>query len=435
MSDKGTSSQPQHFLQLKVMRLSRSTFISEAGSEMGTDAAPVWLPSSFGNIYLGETFSSYLCLCNEYPVSVSDVALRAELQTSSHRVTLMDSGVADTPGTLPSHVGMVPDGAASRLRRSGLSRASEGPLDNAEAGAAGADTGLDLRPGETAECSISHEIKELGTHILVCSAQYTLDQERRFFRKFYKFQVLNPLSVRTKVNALADGTGFLEAQVQNAHVGGMLFDRIALDPAVQFWSREVAAEANASHSQGEHPWKRRLEWDAGPFPLLPQDVRQLLFVLHPRRSVDGAVSSPSTSLGKLDISWITPVGGQGRLQTSQLVRKLPLAVGIEMTVRDVEPSCVVSVGSTILCRLRLRNNTSDAMDVAVDGPRHRPAGLVILGPVTSDIGVVEPGQEREITMTLCALAPGLHAIGPMSAKDRLSGVSREIDSVADILVT
>ena len=37
---------------------------------------------------------------------------------------------------------------------------------------------------------LGHEVKELGTHILVCEVTYTTAQgEKLNFRKFFKFQV------------------------------------------------------------------------------------------------------------------------------------------------------------------------------------------------------------------------------------------------------
>ena len=47
-----------------------------------------------------------------------------------------------------------------------------------------------LSPGSTIDQVISHEVKELGTHILVCEVTYTnAAGEKLNFRKFFKFQV------------------------------------------------------------------------------------------------------------------------------------------------------------------------------------------------------------------------------------------------------
>ena len=57
------------------------------------------------------------------------------------------------------------------------------------------------------------QVKELGTHILVCAVSYMGPAGEKNFRKFFKFQVLKPLDVKTKFyNADSDDV-YLEAQV------------------------------------------------------------------------------------------------------------------------------------------------------------------------------------------------------------------------------
>ena len=47
------------------------------------------LPQSFGNIYLGETFSSYVCVHNDSTEECTGVTVRADLQTASQRINLV----------------------------------------------------------------------------------------------------------------------------------------------------------------------------------------------------------------------------------------------------------------------------------------------------------------------------------------------------------
>ncbi|ODM91887.1 Trafficking protein particle complex subunit 13, partial [Orchesella cincta] len=49
------------------------------------------LPQGFGNIYLGETFSSYVCIQNESPVPVTNAVVKIELQTSTQKFILADN--------------------------------------------------------------------------------------------------------------------------------------------------------------------------------------------------------------------------------------------------------------------------------------------------------------------------------------------------------
>ena len=59
-------------------------------------------------------------------------------------------------------------------------------------------------PGQTLDRIIEYALKDVGVHILICSALYTdASGERKYFRKFFKFQVNNPLSMKSKTHTLA----------------------------------------------------------------------------------------------------------------------------------------------------------------------------------------------------------------------------------------
>lgn len=115
------------------------------------------LPSAFGAIQLGETFSSCLSVNNEFSMDVEGVSLRVEMQTATTKAVLAEYGG-------PDHC---------------------------------------LKTGDTLENVVHHEIKELGQHVLACTVSYRLppghrpahpaveghDPQVQSFRKFYKFAV------------------------------------------------------------------------------------------------------------------------------------------------------------------------------------------------------------------------------------------------------
>ncbi|KAG0349599.1 hypothetical protein BG004_000005 [Podila humilis] len=275
------------------------------------------MPASFGNIYLGETFTSYICANNESPHPVRDVILKAELQTSTLRFALSNT--------------------LSPQQRSASNSPSNVPA------ATGGHIQL-LESGRTNEMIVSHEIKELGIHILVCSIQYTtLDGLQKSFRKFYKFQVLNPLSVKTKVNqppgpssaaqeAAANGNVpipmsvskggvvLLEALVQNMSGVTLWMERMRFDVADTFTVRDlnvvIPRNITTDPQEGEKPLSVFGEHDY----FAPNDVRQYLYVLTPKQGKE-SMARTTNVLGKLDILWRSQFGETGRLQTSQLTRK------------------------------------------------------------------------------------------------------------------
>ncbi|EYC08020.1 hypothetical protein Y032_0068g254 [Ancylostoma ceylanicum] len=109
-------------------------------------------PLMFENIYLGETFTFYMNVVNESDQKVTDVSVKCELQTNSQRVNLTSS-VQD----------------------------------------------VILEPSQSSGQIITHEVKEIGQHILICSVNYkTSSDEKMYFRKFFKFPVGKPIDVKTK---------------------------------------------------------------------------------------------------------------------------------------------------------------------------------------------------------------------------------------------
>ena len=63
----------------------------------------------------------------------------------------------------------------------------------------GSTQGGQLHSGDSIDQVLSHEVKELGTHILVCEVSYSAPGKSKMnFRKFFKFNVMKPLDVKTK---------------------------------------------------------------------------------------------------------------------------------------------------------------------------------------------------------------------------------------------
>ncbi|KIY66260.1 DUF974-domain-containing protein [Cylindrobasidium torrendii FP15055 ss-10] len=318
---------PQHLLSLKVMRVSRPTlashwepFYSSSPSFSAHSTASIMslqgnkpltghpktlrdftqanemltLPASFGSIQLGETFSSCLCLNNEAPADVSDIKMIAEIQTASAKVLLAEFG-----------------GAAHQL-----------PV------------------GGTSEHVVHHEIKELGQHVLACTVTYRLppsvrpppqaaeatgDPSIQMFRKFYKFVVTNPLSVKTKVHiprspsALMDiherDKVFLEVHIQNTMHEPLWFERMVFEP-VDGWSVH-----DANGQDGGSIFADAMEL------MQPQDMRQYVYIVNPKAaSPIPPVQTPGSviPLGRLDISWRSSYGEPGRLLTSMLSRRVAI---------------------------------------------------------------------------------------------------------------
>ncbi|KAJ3189113.1 hypothetical protein HDU85_002738 [Gaertneriomyces sp. JEL0708] len=420
MSTTDPNQQP-HLLSLKVMRLSRPSFtkriplyhendetlVGDAALDLMAanditrlDRIPDFgltdllaLPASFGNIYLGETFSSYLCINNESQLPVQEVGIKAELQTTSQRFMLVD--------TIGIGAGSAP---ASRTSP------AQSTTSLASVSASGSNR-VSLLPTQSITHITHHEIKELGAHILVCSIHYSHHGQRRHFRKFYKFNVLNPLAVKTKVNTVIDGRVFLEAQITNLMTEGMWLEKVRFEAAEGFTFQDLNVNVGLHDTALDAATGQGAE--RGPL-LAPQETIQTLYVLTPK-PVSGvfsptgplveSVADPSTAettpirallsphLGHLSLSWQTPLSS-GRLQTSQLSRK-PLPLRPVTVLLSQVPSCI-AIETPFLITLRVRNNTQERLEAHVG-----IEGLLVFGAAKWQCEVDNAGWCEKVLKCLC----------------------------------
>ncbi|EFJ37350.1 hypothetical protein SELMODRAFT_77366, partial [Selaginella moellendorffii] len=233
------------------------------------------LPQTFGSIYLGETFCSYISVGNHTNHDVRDVIIKAELQTERQRIILSNN--------------------------------SKSPIES-------------IRATGQFDFIIEHDIKELGGHTLVCMAVYTdPDGDRKYLPQYFKFTTSNPVSVRTKVFDLYDTT-FLEACIENQTKSHLFMDQVRFDTAPP-WS--VTTLENVVNQMVPSGKKMELYYQQLCLSLKLINgnggARHYLFQLKrpPLESSDVKLEG-ANALGKLEILWRTTLGETGRLQTQQI---------------------------------------------------------------------------------------------------------------------
>jgi hypothetical protein len=217
-------------ISLKIIRLSKPSLDKQEQGEL------LSLPATFGSIYLGQEFEALLVLNNEShgEEGLKDVLIKAELQTTNSRFSCLDSKV-----NLDKSMNFI----------------------------------------------IKHEIKELGIHILVC----TLTFNGKIQRKFYKFQVLNPLSLKLSSVASQDGI-YIQISLCNISNFSLVLK------SFKFLSVYTLTDLNSFLKQ----------------VIIPRENRVYLYYLE---------SLQVENLGKCDISWTFDNGSVGRLVTADLLLK------------------------------------------------------------------------------------------------------------------
>ncbi|XP_025109816.1 trafficking protein particle complex subunit 13-like isoform X2 [Pomacea canaliculata] len=395
----------EQLLALKVMRLTKPTLMpfqpivadsrdlcgdllqqmnnQDMARPRGLDCFPLGdlltLPQNFGNIFLGETFSSYISVHNDSNQICKDISLKADLQTGSQRISLTSVGQQPIPELLPDH-----------------------SIDDV----------------------IHHEVKELGTHILVCAVSYAqASGERMQFRKFFKFQVLKPLDVKTKFYNAESDEVFLEAQIQNITPGPIYMERVSLEPSSQYTARELnSPDGKEGHLFGAVDY------------LSANDTRQYLYCLTPRPELyaETKVLKGVTNIGKLDIVWKTNMGEKGRLQTSQLQRVAPGYGDIRLTVESVPDTVTLETTFNVVCRIT--NCCERTMDLTLVLHNMPLLGVMWCGVSGRQLGKLPQNESMDLPLTLLAVTPGLQTISGLRLTDNFLKRTYEHDEIAQVFV-
>ncbi|CAH2229419.1 trafficking protein particle complex subunit 13 [Pararge aegeria] len=394
----------EHLVALKVMRLTKPALISpkivtcdfkdlpgnilnnflkdDATSvvQMETLAAGQFLllPQSFGNIYLGETFSCYVCVHNETNQPVQSVSIKADLQTSSYRIPL-------------------------------TTQQNSAPLM------------LDV--DETLSDVIHHEVKDLGTHILVCEVTYMSNYNTlASFRKFFKFEVMKPLDVKTKFyNAESDDV-FVEAQVQNITSGPIILEQVSLETSPQFTVKSLNEDSDGLSVFGDVTL------------LQSQESCQYLYCLTPKDNIlqDIKLIAAAKNIGKLDIVWRSNLGEKGRLQTSQLKRMTTDYGDIRVTYENLASKVPVDEPFNFKCKIV---NASDrTLDLILKLRSLPDSSLLWCGISNRKLGPLEPGKVTFINLTALPINSGLHNIRGVSLVDLFLKRTYDYDDLASIYV-
>ncbi|MBN3276402.1 TPC13 protein, partial [Polyodon spathula] len=329
------------------------------GAEMIMLGEMLTLPQNFGNIFLGETFSSYISVHNDSTQVVKDVLVKADLQTSSQRLNLSASNSSVS----------------------------------------------DLNPECCIDDVIHHEVKEIGTHILVCAVSYTTQTgEKLYFRKFFKFQVLKPLDVKTKFYNAETDEVFLEAQIQNITTSPMFMEKVSLEPSVMYNVTELNTVSTGEEGASTFGKMSYLQ---------PMDTRQYLYCLKPKPEFaeKAGVIKGVTVIGKLDIA---PGYGDVRLSLELIPDTVNLEEPFDITCKITNCSSERTMDLVLeMC------NTNSIHWCGISGRQ---------------LGKLNPSSSLYVTLKLLASVQGLQSISGLRLMDTFLKRTYEYDDIAQVCV-
>ncbi|XP_063310144.1 trafficking protein particle complex subunit 13 isoform X4 [Pelobates fuscus] len=394
----------EHLLALKVMRLTKPTLFTNIpvtceerdlpgdlfnnlmkddpstvkGAEIIMLGEMLTLPQNFGNIFLGETFSSYISVHNDSNQIVKDIQVKADLQTSSQRLNLSASTAVVA----------------------------------------------ELKPDSCIDDVIHHEVKEIGTHILVCAVSYTTQAgEKMYFRKFFKFQVLKPLDVKTKFYNAETDEVFLEAQIQNITTSPMFMEKVSLEPSMMYNVSELNTVYRDSDRSSTFGTKTYLQ---------PLDTRQYLYCLKPKPEFaeKAGIIKGVTVIGKLDIVWKTNLGEKGRLQTSQLQRMAPGYGDVRLSIETIPDTVNLEEPFEIMCKIT--NCSERTMDLILE--MCNTNAIHWCGVSGRQLGKLHPSSSLHLTLTLLSSVQGLQSVSGLRLTDTFLKRTYEYDDIAQVCV-
>eukprot|EP01132_Coremiostelium_polycephalum_P004912 gene4912-6123_t len=304
-----------------------------------------------GVIYLGEIFSSYISLNNHSQFDVSNVFIKVELQTTTQRITLLDSEQQPVPK---------------------------------------------FGPGFSSDFVVQREVKESDVNILVCEVNYTTPEgEHKKFRKFFKFKVMNPLVLKTRIHSLPNII-FLEACLENATQGSLFIESIKFEPLDLFESHDISFESSIFSSDVVF--------------LKKGNSRNYLFKIIPKNPNDLDTKN-STGLGKLDITWRSYLGEIGRLKTALIQRKVNLEE-IECILTNIPK---VELEKPFLVTAKILNKTNRILFPVFVLVRNKMDGIMINGHLPK-IGSLQPNTSINIDIEMFPLKPGMQQIVGLAVK-------------------
>ncbi|CAK4754638.1 unnamed protein product [Aphanomyces euteiches] len=319
---------------LKVMRLYKPRLSMEKTYRREFALSNMLLlPDSFGNIYLGETFSSYISVINQFACDLHQVGLTAKLQTPTSRSDLLDKRSSRGGATPPMN-----------------------PTPTLSAG-----SNLDM--------AVEYELNEVGVHTLRVGVTYLdpLTSEPKSLRKFYRFQVLNPLTITFK-HVLIKEESYVEAKIHNITQTPLHIDTIEFVPSPPFQAHELAAEYVL-----ESPGSLYLPRHSSKSLVLPEDAIQRTFKVTAAAHVD--LNAGAMNLGRLEVAWMSAMGEAGRMQTQPVVRKVASAKEASVSIILPDP-CRAVVGEPFVATFVIENHTTRPMHLQLQLRRELMVGVL-----------------------------------------------------------
>lgn len=360
------------------------------------------LPDSFGDIYLGELFSAYISVVNGLQDYIfSQISLSVRLQTANVTHDLYDS------------------------------RAIKGEPSITVA--------RSLNPNQSIDMVVQHTLGETGTHTLRVSVQYMDHKagEMKPFKKFYRFNVLNPLQIKTICTDMGDRY-LIQCLIKNCTKSMLYLEDVSISSPQKDIEITGIMERNLTDCTDSDslPVGRLMNPDIIP-SLLTEDT--YAFAFSAKKPLGHGQSI--VSLGVPEVRWCSCMGEHGYLRgdevfpsmnfTRALVSSGNTTINsIPETVRTIRIICVNSpsnaiVNSPFSVHIRVVNDTGRSIRLQLQNKDNAitsgDSGLIVCGLSKINIGLLKVAEMVDTTILLFPLSAGLYIIRSLIAVDLDTG--------------
>jgi hypothetical protein len=418
-----SADEPSAVPTLRVMRLQSPALHNPAAGSLDNQAAlhnSLCLPESLG-VYVGETFTAYLGVLNTSTrQSIRRLTVLAQLQTPSNR------------WQLPSLL----------------------------------EKGVDVNPANGVDAIVAHAIEEPGQHILRVEVGYrTNDGGLQTFRKFYRFQVVNPLTIQQTTIRMGDSQCFVSLSVTYNKTadatGPLVIANAAFRPVDGLVARLLDGHVSESTPDAKMSALQLLDKSG---LLQPGSIVRYLFQIEAtsREAVLKGIAAGDL-LGQAVLTWRKAMGETGQIYSAsiycppvqpdqehfvtyrsglsvdvaaaaaQRAQSTPSAVDqtlltnrFPVTVEPIDPPRRMLPNVPTRVQFLVVNHSQQAMTLQLQmRVADMQQGLVACGTTFTNLGVVQPdGGSKVATTRLVALETGLWRVQGCVVVDLASG--REI---------
>uniref|UniRef100_A0A914KTH1 Uncharacterized protein n=1 Tax=Meloidogyne incognita TaxID=6306 RepID=A0A914KTH1_MELIC len=239
-------------ITIQVMRLAKPIPNQPISSFCGPSDTILY---NFSDVFLGECFTFYVAIINTTLFKCEQINMKVDIQTQLQRISIAETSFSNVSLVHKQQVGQI----------------------------------------------FSHEINELGQHILVCSVSYIGGNEEKLnLRKFFKFSVNKPVDLLNQTfYELNDKTTFYEFQIKNLTPNPIFIEFLTFEEC-----------GNNLPYNCELTGSPTLNIDSEPLGL--QNIHQYIFRLIPNEQCDAENWRKILNFGRLKIVWRSTTGDNGR---------------------------------------------------------------------------------------------------------------------------